>query len=134
MAHWLFEAPEEYLLPAPHDTQDLPSSDDDLPAAHGVLDLVPSQLNPAVHLVHAVFVDAEPLVKLPGAHVSHASFDAPEEYVLPMPHRVQDVRYVVERVPAAQFLHSDILASSWKVPATHCVFTPPGHAYPAEHQ
>ena len=44
MAHALFAAPEEYLLLVPHETQDLPSDDAYLPAAHGVLDLVPSQL------------------------------------------------------------------------------------------
>jgi len=43
-AHALFAAPEEYLLLVPHETQDLPSDDEYLPAAHGVLYLVPPQL------------------------------------------------------------------------------------------
>ena len=102
MAHWLFEVSEEYLFSTPHDTQDLPSSDENLPAAQGVSVLVPSQLDPAVHLVHAVFVESEPVVWLPESHFSHASFDASEEYSLLVPQGVQDLPFNTERVPAAQ--------------------------------
>ena len=61
MLHAAFDAPEEYLLLIPHETQP-PDDDAYVPSSQAVLDLDPLQVDPLGHVSHAVFVEVEPLV------------------------------------------------------------------------
>jgi hypothetical protein len=59
--HAVFDVPEEYLLPVPHETQP-PDDDVYVPSSQAAWDLDPLQVDPLGHVSQAVFVEAEPLV------------------------------------------------------------------------